>query len=857
MDLATLGLRIDSTQVRSAVSELGKLDSAGRRAERSAQRVERSMRSVGGAVRFLKGALAALAIGATTKRIIELGDAYAGMAARLSLVTKNAEQFERVQQALFDMANRTRTGLVETTDLYAKLARSTETLGVSENELLKVTEAINQSFIVSGTSAAQAAGSLVQLGQAFASGTLRGDELNSVLEGADRLAKAIADGLGVTRGELRKLGSEGKLTSEAVFKALIASAASVEAEFRRMPLTVAQSVTQARNAMLEFVGAFDQASGASRALAELISSVADVLRDLAAEARQTKSDGAISQWAEDATVSIAELIENLVLAARTAAVVVNAFRSAYADIRVAGNISKNMFGGAFFKENRDALADALADRNKTVADFNKQLDDLIAGDHGKLSRRLRERFDALRATGSKLAGPVKVDPVKGALGAGKASDAELQAMRKAQLRADLDAIKRHLDGMTSAYKGAEQILEATRDAALISEKQFYEAKRAFIRLNEQEEVRALEAENERLKKEKVSGAARIDLQRQIAENEAKIASIRSESVVQLELLSIAENDSLRRMKVGFDEAEASAQAFLDTLRRGQESQLTGMGLGESERRRREGRAQIDERYAEQRLQLESERRRDQITAEQYSNELDRINRFQASALQSYDGYYDRLLRRQQDWQVGASEALNNYLDESRNVAKQTEEAFSGAFDALEEGLFGALQGEFDSARDFFRAIERDWIAAVNRMIAKAVAAQLVERLMGTDGASGPVARFISGLFGGSGGGPGTAAYSSQMNNLTYLSKGGVISAPTLFRTAAGGMGMMGEAGYEGVLPLARGPDGKLGVRSHGGSVTNNTVQMTIVTQDAESFRRSEGQITSRLAGGLSRSRRFV
>ncbi len=86
-----------------------------------------------------------------------------------------------------------------------------------------------------------------------------------------------------------------------------------------------------------------------------------------------------------------------------------------------------------------------------------------------------------------------------------------------------------------------------------------------------------------------------------------------------------------------------------------------------------------------------------------------------------------------------------------------------------------------------------------------------------------------------------------------FARGGVVSSPVSF-PMRGGMGLMGEAGPEAIMPLSRGPDGKLGVRNSGGGRPVNVV-MNIQTQDAESFRRSQSQIAAQMSRALSRGQR--
>ncbi len=269
-DIATLGIKVDSTQADDAAKSLDNLANSGDKAEGSTKKVA-------AASDVLKRALAGLGIAALAREAVQLADTYNNIQGRLSLVTSGTANLAAVTNDLFQIAQRTRVGFQETADLYASLARSTEALGVSQGDLKSVTETINKALVVSGASAETAAGALTQLGQGFASGALRGDELNAVLEGTPRLARAIADGMKVTVGELRSLGAEGKITGEAVFKALLAQREAVDKEFAKMPVTVGQSLVVLRNEILKFVGETDDASGASGVLAAAVKLLADNL----------------------------------------------------------------------------------------------------------------------------------------------------------------------------------------------------------------------------------------------------------------------------------------------------------------------------------------------------------------------------------------------------------------------------------------------------------------------------------------------------------------------------------------------------------------------------------------------------
>ncbi|WP_156098574.1 phage tail tape measure protein [Thermopetrobacter sp. TC1] len=109
--------------------------------------------------------------------------------------------------------------------------------------------------------------------------------------------------------------------------------------------------------------------------------------------------------------------------------------------------------------------------------------------------------------------------------------------------------------------------------------------------------------------------------------------------------------------------------------------------------------------------------------------------------------------------------------------------------------------------------------------------------------------FLNGLFASTGG---VAGVSSR---ITAFAKGGVVASPQVFSLSDGGLGLMGEAGAEAILPLMRGPDGRLGVRAHGNGTAQVNVTMHITTPDAEGFRRNRGRIAAELARAVAEGQR--
>lgn len=220
---------------------------------------------------------------AATRYIIGLADQYTSLSARIRLVVAEGENFADVQEGIFQAAQRSRAPIADLTNLYVRLRQSMADLG--DAEALNISETLARTLTISGAGPSETSAFLRQISQALASGVLRGDEFNSVMENNARFARLLADHLGVGVGELRKMAEEGKLTADVIRGALAGGAAQVNREFDQMPLTVGAAVIQIQNAVARYVGETDQGLGASRRLAEGLS--------LLARNFQTVADAAI------------------------------------------------------------------------------------------------------------------------------------------------------------------------------------------------------------------------------------------------------------------------------------------------------------------------------------------------------------------------------------------------------------------------------------------------------------------------------------------------------------------------------------------------------------------------------------
>lgn len=226
---------------------------------------------------LLKRALFVIGGAGLVSTLASYADALTNMENRLRLTSSSTQNLEAVQDALFASANRSRSAVEATGEIYTRVALSARNLGASQQDVISVTETLQKAAVISGASAREANAALIQLGQGLASNRLSGDELRSVLEQLPYVSDLIVDYLNktgqfgkVSRGELRQLGKEGKLTAQIVFDAIKNSQQQVDALFAQTNPTIEQAFNVARNNILKFIDDFDDATGASALFARAI-----------------------------------------------------------------------------------------------------------------------------------------------------------------------------------------------------------------------------------------------------------------------------------------------------------------------------------------------------------------------------------------------------------------------------------------------------------------------------------------------------------------------------------------------------------------------------------------------------------
>ncbi|KGB99190.1 phage tail tape measure protein [Burkholderia cepacia] len=248
----------------------------------NASSVQITVRAIEAARGSIRGYAEAAAAAFGVHQLIEYADEWTNLSNRLKIVTRDQIDFAIAQGDVLRIAQSTRQPLDATAELYQRIANNTSHLGLSIKQVGPLVETISKAVALSGVSADTARLGIVQLGQAFASGQLRGQDLKSVLEELPGVADAIARGMGKGTSELKALAEDGKLTVENLIDALKNAGSSTDALFGKVDMTVGQAMTRLQTEIIAYVGHANEATGASAKLAQSVVYVADHLDEIVA-----------------------------------------------------------------------------------------------------------------------------------------------------------------------------------------------------------------------------------------------------------------------------------------------------------------------------------------------------------------------------------------------------------------------------------------------------------------------------------------------------------------------------------------------------------------------------------------------
>lgn len=338
--------------------------------------LDETERKATGLRQIFGGIFAGITAGAVLREFVQLSDTATNLRNKLSAVTKSESELVSVQGELLAASNRTRSSFEGAITVFSRLAANREQLNRSNIELIGFTESLQKAIALSGATAQEAENGLIQLSQGLAAGALRGDELRSVLEQLPAVADVIAKGLGVTRGELRKMGEQGAITSKVILESFEKARQELDDKFAKTIPTVGQSFQVLKNNTIELVGGFNDATHASQGLSLAIQFIGNNLGPASI---------VVSSFATLIGVNLAaQAIPAAIAALSKLGIAVTAGAGPFIALGAAALTATTYVAG---------LIDA---QNKAVEAANKQLEeDSAFGSIGTQIRQARKELDAL------------------------------------------------------------------------------------------------------------------------------------------------------------------------------------------------------------------------------------------------------------------------------------------------------------------------------------------------------------------------------------------------------------------------------------------------------------------------------
>ena len=246
------GRAVDTAAIREAREEWAKAGTAFdaieeniRNANNEQQKFNNSIHGGNNAANGLLSTIKKVAVAAGgiagINKVLNISDELASTKARLNLLVDDGGSVEELEKKIMASAQRSRSVYFDTASAVAKLGLNAgNAFNGDMDQVIAFMEQVNKQFVIGGATAQEQSNAMIQLTQAMAAGALRGEELNSILDGAPGIARAIEKYMGIAEGSIKSVAQEGKVTAEVVKNAMFAMADETNAKFDSMPKTWAQ-----------------------------------------------------------------------------------------------------------------------------------------------------------------------------------------------------------------------------------------------------------------------------------------------------------------------------------------------------------------------------------------------------------------------------------------------------------------------------------------------------------------------------------------------------------------------------------------------------------------------------------------
>lgn len=403
------------------------------------------------------------------------------------------------------------------------------------------------------------------------------------------------------------------------------------------------------------------------------------------------------------------------------------------------------------------------------------------------------------------------------------------------LREHTDATADQSEAIMTAAKRQKELQDARKKSGGGARDQAKELQNTIAKLAEEQATLGMtEAAAERYRIEQMKGSA-ADRQRALDIYDQVQAWKEADKAIK----QAAETSRLAR----------SMAAETDVFRQQQFAPITGMGLGDRIREQLQAELQVQQQFAQRRRELDEAQMVEstRISESQYQTRLRLLQENEDAQIAIIQAAAATKKAKEADWSLGAMDALRNYQDSAENVYQSIGQMVQNSFRGMEDALTTFVTTGKLSFKDLADSIISD-------MVRIAIQQSITGPLAGALGGA------LSGIFGGSSL-PSTASWALPVmpsakgnvfgsgSDLEYY-RNTIVSSPTLFQFAKGGaFGLMGEAGPEAIMPLKRGPDGRLGVSTHGGGGSGD-VTVNVINNSSQPVTASQPKISMDLMGRM-------
>lgn len=421
--------------------------------------------------------------------------------------------------------------------------------------------------------------------------------------------------------------------------------------------------------------------------------------------------------------------------------------------------------------------------NDSLKEYRTNLDKVRA------ARAIETDPDKRKALDSQL-DPAQIAKTEAALRK-QFADKKGASLQSSERRLDLADIQNQLREEQALMRQRQQELENQYNAGLVPMEEYFQKRRALVQESSDQEQRALQTQLDRLGQEKTTGRDALAVQRQMADVRSRMTVRQTQADSELAAVDLQASTAARQHSAALNQLTRNHSDYVAQLERRSSLEVQAVAMGDRQMSILQGLASIEEKYLQQRRQLEDQKLfAAKWTAEDeklFQRRLELLQQQQDAEVRIYQDTAVKVLAAQGEWVNGAHQALQNYVDQSANVAAQTANAFVSAFQGMEDALVTFVTTGKLSFSDLANSI----VADITRIILK----QQISNALGVGGSGGGGLTGLIGaginLFGG-----GTSVAASAASALPGDSLDNFLSISGLDGRRAAGGAVAGRGLYE-------------------------------------------------------------